>query len=171
VTVRQRPADGQEHRREGVFGVIAEKRPVIGRPDKPSEGQTGAGARATERNVQSGTPGRRTPRDAGCRRWPRHDVWLTTFACRANATEGAPRATACRALCSRPSSGNIVAMNWQNLLSVHMLSRVAGALAIIIAIVRLMMMRDLMGCIGWLIVGAGLLAWPSLTKGKPTTDA
>jgi hypothetical protein len=62
-------------------------------------------------------------------------------------------------------------MNWQNLLSLQMLSRVAGALAIIIAIVRLIMMRDMIGCIGWLIVGAGLLAWPSLAKGKSTTDA
>lgn len=61
-------------------------------------------------------------------------------------------------------------MNWQNLLSLQMLSRVAGALAIIIAIARLMMVRDLVGCIGWLIVGAGLLAWPSFTKSKPTTD-
>lgn len=62
-------------------------------------------------------------------------------------------------------------MNWQNILSVQMLSRVAGAVAIVIAIIRLSAMQDGVGGVGWLIVGAGLLAWPTLSKRKPTTDA
>ena len=61
-------------------------------------------------------------------------------------------------------------MNWQNILSVQMLSRVAGAVAIIIAIIR-STMSDLAGGVGWLIVGAGLLAWPTLSKRKSTPDA
>lgn len=62
-------------------------------------------------------------------------------------------------------------MNWQNILSVQTLSRVAGAVAIIIAIIRMSTMNDMVGGVGWLIVGAGLLAWPTLAKRNSSPDA
>jgi hypothetical protein len=55
-------------------------------------------------------------------------------------------------------------MNWQNLLSLQTLSRLAGAVAVVIGVIRASAMHDLLGGIVWLIVGAALLAWPTLSR-------